>query len=847
MAEKLYLNKKLIDLLPKGITRKLQIGKIGEVATRKSTHSYTVKLPQTAKNIQVLEMLGVLGNTSRKPYERIVVDYLVDDVSLVADGYAKIKSKSGFFELVIYDGVIDLGERLKGKKIEDLELDDLNHILTTQTYIDSFSNTEGYIYGLANFGLGVNSIVSVETQAPSIFSHTLFRKIFEQNGLNLVGEFFTTNQNYLTEVLTPSKGYVIEDSVFTNEAKGGSNTNTLSDYSAPTNGLQEFDRQFDLSNESLVGASIVNNEMIFSIAGTYKLDFAITYSSFETNMNLVFKINGSGKANIYLPEEVSGGIKNASATFSVEAGDAITLHLAGTSFYPFGGAEEFGFELSYSGQVDSLLYLQSGGQLITPSDFIGEMNQLSFVLDIIRRYGLILRPINNSTDYEFKQLESILQDKANAEDWTDKIFTVGRENYISGYAKTNFAKYSYPEEIVIPNNDGELIIENENASSEKTMFSSPFQIPNLISTYFANDLYSVPIWETVDAVTELKETPLKIMKITKYDFNFSAKLFGEVTPISISEGIPMLSLINMSMEYFLTNYYKAFQSLIEDYNSTDFSLNLTTLDIFNLNFFRLKYLKQTGRYYYTDYIQHKPNKLAKAVLVEISEFPTNQPPLTIGNYSFNMSHDSTRTITLTNLMTGYFDTELDPPLKIKIISGFDSDLIMKNNGVTLTAETEINVEDLSLTVFDSLGGLDGYVVAYQFTIADSGSGNYSEQTGTLTANITAYTNNPPVAVAGEDQIIALPLEEIPLPTSATLNGSASYDYTGEIISYVWVMIAKPVGSLAEIITQNTTNPNATVDFPSNETSEGNYIFELTVTDEFGATDTDTMEIEVINI
>lgn len=844
MVEKLYLNKKLVDLYPNGVTRKIQIGKVGEIAARKSTHSYTTKLPNTANNIQVLDMLGVLGNTSRKPYERIVADYIVNGISLVADGYVKIKAKSGFFELVIYDGVIDLGERLKGKKIEDLQLDDLNHILTTQTYIDSFSNTEGYIYGIANFGLGTASVMQVETQAPSIYTHSLFRKIFEQNGLNLVGGFFTTNQNYLTEVVTPSKGYVINESAFSNDAKGGSNTNTLFDYQDSETTYLTFEDKFDLSNESLVGASIVSNEMLFSVAGVYKLDFNCTYNSYRTVLNIVFKINGIDRSGTSLFEEVSGGSKVFSVTFTVEVGDVVSIHLRGSSAYPEDDNDNF--ELNYSAQVNTLLYLQTGGQLITPTDFIGEMNQLVFIQDVIRRFGLILRPIRNSTDYEFKQLEAILQDRANAEDWTDKIYTIGKENYISGYSKTNYAKYNYPEEIVIPNNDGEMLIDNENASTEKTIFTSPFQIPILLGQYLAKDLYSIPIWETVDAVTELKETPLKIMKVSRYDVSFSAKLFSEVTPVSVTADVPFLSLIKMSMQFFLGNYYNSFQALIEDYNSTDFSLNLTTLDIFNLNFFKLKYIKQTGRYYYTDHIQHKPNKLTKAVLVEISEFPTNQPPLTIGNYSFDMNHGATRTITLANLMTGYFDAELDPPLKIKIINGFDTDLILKNNGVTITAETEINVEDLNLTVFDSLGGASGYSVAYEFTIADTGSGNYSSETGTLTANVLDFTNVAPVANAGSDQAKTLPPPEIPYSIFATLNGSASSDETGDIVSYVWAVITKPTNSNVSIATQDTTTPSASAEFTNDIYSAGTYVFELTVTDEFGLTDTDTMTIIVSN-
>ena len=91
MAESLLLNKMQADITQGVIVRKIQIGDVGEIADRKSTFSYTITLPKTSKNIALFEMLGVIGNTSRKPYEEIVADYIVDGVYIIVNGLAVIK------------------------------------------------------------------------------------------------------------------------------------------------------------------------------------------------------------------------------------------------------------------------------------------------------------------------------------------------------------------------------------------------------------------------------------------------------------------------------------------------------------------------------------------------------------------------------------------------------------------------------------------------------------------------------------------------------------------------------------------------------------------------------------
>ncbi|MBS1565372.1 MAG: T9SS type A sorting domain-containing protein, partial [Bacteroidetes bacterium] len=106
-------------------------------------------------------------------------------------------------------------------------------------------------------------------------------------------------------------------------------------------------------------------------------------------------------------------------------------------------------------------------------------------------------------------------------------------------------------------------------------------------------------------------------------------------------------------------------------------------------------------------------------------------------------------------------------------------------------------------------------------------------TGSATVNITVLPvpNVAPVANAGSDAAITLPV------SSVTLDGSASYDPDGSIVKYSWNKISG-AGAIT-ILYSNTTKPTVI-----GLLQAGTYIFELTVTDDKGATATDQVQITV---
>ena len=87
---------------------------------------------------------------------------------------------------------------------------------------------------------------------------------------------------------------------------------------------------------------------------------------------------------------------------------------------------------------------------------------------------------------------------------------------------------------------------------------------------------------------------------------------------------------------------------------------------------------------------------------------------------------------------------------------------------------------------------------------------------------------PPVANAGADQTITLPVN------SAIINGSGSSASSGSIVSYNWVEKSGPSTVSVSNSAQNTLN----------NLQAGNYVFLLTVTDQNGATGTDSIQITV---
>jgi Secretion system C-terminal sorting domain/PKD domain len=129
-----------------------------------------------------------------------------------------------------------------------------------------------------------------------------------------------------------------------------------------------------------------------------------------------------------------------------------------------------------------------------------------------------------------------------------------------------------------------------------------------------------------------------------------------------------------------------------------------------------------------------------------------------------------------------------------------------------------------------LGNLVQGVYTFRLQVFDNGG---ASATATVTVTVNAALppgNQAPIANAGNDITLTLPA------STANLNGTASNDPDGTISSYSWNKISGP-GAIT-IVNSNTATPSAT------GLVAGQYVFELTVTDNAGATGKDQVSVTV---
>jgi ribosomal protein L14 len=120
------------------------------------------------------------------------------------------------------------------------------------------------------------------------------------------------------------------------------------------------------------------------------------------------------------------------------------------------------------------------------------------------------------------------------------------------------------------------------------------------------------------------------------------------------------------------------------------------------------------------------------------------------------------------------------------------------------------------------------VYVFWLTVTDN-SGATATDDITVTVNASAPTNQPPVAIAGNNITLNLPTN------STTLDGTASFDPDGTIVSYAWSKVSGTGGTIGSPNSATTTLTNL---------QAGTYVFQLTVTDNNGATDDDNVTIVV---
>lgn len=718
MDERLYIEGVLCSLGKSSITRNLRQSDVADLSRSKSSFSYKIKLPKDDINKDIFKNLGMMGNNSGVPYTKLEIRYVVNGIALIPKGFFVVTSTTNFYEGNIVSGVISLSEILANKNVKDLDLSEYDHVYNAPNVIDTFENTEGYIYAFANTGIGESTRLRFDYIPPSIFLSTIFFKILEESGITLSGSMFSSvltqrDSSFYEEVVAPYFGNLIDlESGLSSKsqiASYGREVTVVSENDPEEEVLLLYNTDFEnngfVDRQGNIGLTIeiVSDGYYFFEASTHFVDRDGIAATFDVAyMRPIISVDGDDEFFSNGDENTLDGYQFYKAY--LRAGQQVRISYMVFKNYTI---ESNVFDL------DINVYRYTPSQLIEVGNSLPDIAQLDFIKDVFERYGWILQPDNtDETRYTVLSLESVLNLGGTEEDWTDKLVSITGETYNSGYSKDNVFRYNYDEGAV--NIDGNLYINDENLPFQQDVHTSLNNIPIINDRFLGSslernfemvtlnlfefedvddDVVSIDIvpstldngdleieeietenetgfYIRVDALPDVgfvrigngsalqlnqrltgdelvqlrytgsastesvgtfeyvvfydrsvirNEDAYRFMKIRRggndgYVYN-SVVFFDE--DFEGVSNVPFLSLDNVDFGYYIERNYKNFGNMISKYKKISAVVNLDLIDINFLRYDRLKFLKQTGRYYYLNSLRNKIGSLSKAELIEI--------------------------------------------------------------------------------------------------------------------------------------------------------------------------------------------------------------------------------------
>lgn len=597
MEQEIYIGNSKLELGEEIVSRTLQVNDFAEIQNRQSNFSKSIKIPKTYKNSYILSRLGFVGNTSTFPYIVNTVKYVLSGIELFNGGKMVLKSTDeNYYNAVIYDGNISMSSLFGSDTLADLNFSSYNHNLTLQVYFDSFSNSGGYIYGCPNIGLSLSDTLNggtLSTSTPSFYIHTLFNMIFSERGWSISGDILS-DQNFLSRTTTMDEGFD-NTLVVSQTTVSSGNDDTTYDEESPT----QNSGQFGISSYFATSTGVHKIEVSGSVNNTY----------------------GNSRFAVYIDRLFGGYISSVDGTI-----------FSDVSVYALSG-QEIEIALDWSGSFDGSgatnVYKWEARAVIVYTikkdnsyfdinfeDIIGSTKQIDFVKDVMQRFNLSFNKKRNEDEFEFIQAGTFLEDLSNAEDWSEKFVQKKNESYALSYGQTNTVKYIYDDS---GNDfaDGKFNLANVNLVDSKVLFTTLFKASVLVE-----NKYTLAYWNEAE---EPKQDGLRIFKpyTATVEF-FEIKINKDEPQIRVSNratnqlSIKCFTFAELSYQDEIDDSYTEFISVLGKYKSIKLDVNLSIIDIYQLDFFKLKYFSQLGAYFYLNKVSgFKGNSITEIELIQI--------------------------------------------------------------------------------------------------------------------------------------------------------------------------------------------------------------------------------------
>lgn len=628
ISVELYINNYRAELEPNtvvAITK--QINNFGELKDRQSTFTNSLKLPHTRMNIFIMQQLGIIGKYSNVPYKKVNIRLRVGGVDIINNGYGIITKTDHVkqnYSISIYDGNIHFFDALGDLKLNDIDWSDLQHELTEDNFVNSFTHTDadGYIYAISDYGNYKESKIEINYQLPSLFVKNIWERIF--NRIGFIPDFYPESDL----VITPKRGW---DSVI-------DNTGASFSYDSPTN---NFTQKAELGDNIAIAQVVIDDTQPNLSNNVYSIPNSQNYHiQFDLDLNvkmtepislLIYRTNTDGDITI-IDEIIPAFVSEGTGTYpdvlyniaydkvvTLSKGDKIDFWLK----YKYSDSVCTDYEESqgclawedpYKYITNNILFetVATGVATVNISTFIGEMTAKDFIKDILHHYALMMK--TDGKQVKFIKAKDALK-RSNAVDWSDKFVKRISETYaLKGYAQDNEFAYNYLSKDDYTFANGIMKIDNQTLEQHKVIITRPYNATEKsIKTLNGEYLQYTPFWEAerddTGAVTDWK---------VKKGKNFLSKVvikngtihYGTTSGsvIDYSGDYPVLDFSGLNWQYMINDNYQEIKKMLDFNRVEQIEVIINQFEFSELDMFKLVYFKQLGAYYYINKLKWSNNK-----------------------------------------------------------------------------------------------------------------------------------------------------------------------------------------------------------------------------------------------
>lgn len=608
------------------ITNTFQINEFFKIAERKASFTNRFTLPATAKNMEIFGRLGIIGSTTRFPYAPRRADLSIDGIPVVIQGTCNVESfsETDGYSISIYSGVNSLFEKLGDDKLSDLNLTDLDHVLNPTSFTDSLTNTEGYIYALMDNGKHASGgPLIIDHLIPSVFAKTLWDKIFTRAGFTYEGDIFTDDA-FLDLVVTPNNAYLpaeagTAETLFNGEAEGT--------FFFRAN-RQELTLNGEDPNQLL---SSQGTRLIIPETGNVELvlDIAVQISDPDLVGFYVLQLTVNNQAVRSIAIDSDNYVGTTTINTFLNVGDSVGLRFEPDFIVESPGQGQVAF---ISHQIEIAVDLIDASTPINFNQlFLDSITQKQFVKEIVQRFGLLIQRQKDSDVYEFIEIKKMLRDRSNAVDYGNKFAGRIDQNYsANGVARKNGFKYKYGQDEAAFA-DGSVLVDNTTLSKEADLIVSETRASRLTSKVISTSavrLYSTSHFVPQDGGFKKEAPGIYLFNLLYINTTIQYRPESAGSNLDLTGVLPFANFKNSEWPTLIRNYYSEYAAVINTPKKEKIELNLTALDVYNFNFFRLIYISELGHYYFADKINNfVSGRLTTLEIVQIPELLRDAPTI----------------------------------------------------------------------------------------------------------------------------------------------------------------------------------------------------------------------------